>query len=491
MSVERSLPLMRERKEAILAGDATLIAEQKKAGKLTARERIAALLDEGSFVELDVLNADAGVVTGYGAVDGNPVYVYAQDLTVGGGAVGQKHARKVLKVMELAQKTGCPIVAMLDSAGAKLDAGVKALDAYAMIAAKAAALSGVVPQIALVMGACGGTATAIAEISDFAIQSGKGQLFVNGPLVVSAVSGKKVEMEEIAGCEASEKHGAVVFAAENDKAAVEKAKKLISMLPMNNLDEAVFTSDDAAERSLDNLNSLGEITDICEILRAIADNGEFIELYKEFASSMVTALAKIGGRTVGIIANDPTKDEGRLTVFGCKKATRLVRFCDAFAIPVITVVDSQGMKISSAPQAELALAGASLLYSMGEASTTKIALIVGNAIGMAYASMASKAVCDMVYAWPGAVVSAVTTPIATQMLLGDEMTGADDPIARRAELEEKYANDIADGVNAAKNGYVDDVIEPADTRKVLSAAVEMLSGKREPAIAKKHGVMPL
>ena len=223
MSVERSLPLVRERKEAILAGDAALIAEQKKAGKLTARERIAALLDEASFVELDVLNADAGVVAGYGTVDGNPVYVYAQDFTVGGGAVGQKHARKVLKVMELAQKTGCPIVAMLDSAGAKLDEGVAALDAYAMIAAKASALSGVVPQIALVMGACGGTAAAIAEISDFAIQSAKGQLFVNGPLVVSAVSGKKVDMEEIAGCEASEKHGAVVFSAEDDKAAVEKA----------------------------------------------------------------------------------------------------------------------------------------------------------------------------------------------------------------------------------------------------------------------------
>ncbi|MBQ3669686.1 MAG: methylmalonyl-CoA carboxyltransferase [Clostridia bacterium] len=491
MSVERNLPVVRERKSAILTGDAALIAEQKKLGKLTARERVNALLDPNSFVELDVLNADAGVVAGYGTIEGNEVYVYAQDLTVGGGAVGQKHAKKVLKVMELAQKTGCPIVAMLDSAGAKLDEGVAALDAYAQIAAKATALSGVVPQIALILGPCGGTASVIAEISDITIQSKHGQLFVAGPLVVSAVSGKKVDMNEIAGEEASAKSGAAILTAEGDEHAIAKARQLIAMLPQNNLDEALFAEDDDAARIVNELNDIDEITDVRGIIEKIADKGSYTELYAEFATSMVTAIAKIGGRTVGIIANDPTKDGGRLTVYGCKKAAKLVTFCDAFSIPVVSFVDSEGMKISAAPQGELARAGASLLYAMSETSAPKVSVVLGNAIGMSYAAMASKAVADMTYAWPGAVISAVTTPVATQMLLGDEMTGSSDPIAKRKELEEKYAADIADGVNAAKNGYVDDVIEPADTRKVISAAIEMLSGKRESAIAKKHGNLPL
>ena len=491
MSVERNLPVVRERKQAILSGDAALIAEQKKLGKLTARERVEALFDEGSFVEMDVLNADAGVVTGCGSVDGATVYVYAQDFTVGGGAVGTKHAGKVLKLMDLAQKTGSPIVAMLDSAGAKLEEGVAALDAYARIAAKATALSGVVPQIALILGPCGGTASVIAEISDITIQSKAGQLFVAGPLVVSAVSGKKVNMEEIAGIEASLKNGSAMLCAQDDKKAIDLAKDILRMLPENNLDEAVFDFDDPTGRTIDEFNALDKPEDIKAIVEKTVDSGSFVELYSEFAASMITGLAKIGGRTVGIIANDPTRDEGRLTVYGCRKAAKLISFCDAFSIPVVTFVDSCGMKISSAPQGELARAGASLLYAMSEMSAGKVAVVTGNAIGMSYAATASKAVMDMVYAWPGAVISAVTTPIATQMLLGDEMTGADDPIARRKELEEKYAADIADGVNAAKNGYVDDVIEPADTRKVLSAALEMLSNKRESAVAKKHGNLPL
>ena len=490
MSVESNLPIVRERKQAILAGDTQLIAEQKKAGKLTARERIDALLDSGSFVELDVLNADAGVVTGYGTVENNPVCVWAQDFTVGGGAVSEKHAKKVLKVMELAEKTGAPIIGMLDSAGAKLSEGVAALDAYAKIAAKATALSGVVPQVDLVMGACGGTAAVLAEIADFTIQSSKAELFVYGPLVVSAVSGKKVSMPEIAGSEASAKSGAAMMTAETEEDAIKLAQKLISVLPVNNLDEAVFAADDAEDRIIPELDALDSV-DVDEVIKAVADNGEVFELYKDFASSMLTALVKIGGRTVAIIANRASKDEGRLTVYGCKKAAKLVSFADAFSIPVISFVDSLGMKVSSAPQGELARAGASLLYAMSENTAPKISVILGKAIGMSYASMASKAVNDMVYAWPGAVISAVSTPIATQLLLSDEMTGADDPIARRKELEEKYERDIADGVNAAKNGYVDDVIVPSETRKLIAAALEMLAGKREAKIAKKHGNMPL
>ena len=491
MSVVRNLPIVRERKQAILEGDSALIAEQKKAGKLTARERIGALVDPASFVELDALNAEAGVITGYGTIEGNPVYVYAQDFTVGGGAVGEMHAKKVLKVMSLAEKTGAPVVAMLDSAGAKLCEGVQALNAYAMIAAKATALSGVVPQVALVLGPCGGTASVLAEIADITVQSENGQLFVNGPLVVSAVTGKKVEMKEIAGAEASMKSGAAMLTAKDDVDAIYSARKLIAMLPVNNMDEAVYAETDDMNRVNPAFNQIEKIEDIHEVISNIADNGEVIELYKDFAPSMVTALAKIGGRTVAIVANQPGKDEGRLTVYGCKKAARFVSFADAFSIPVVTFVDSQGMKISGTPQGELARAGASLLFAMSENSAPRVAVIVGSAIGTAYTALASRAASDMVYAWPGAVISAVTAPIAAQLLFADEMDGADDPLAKRAELEKKYMDDVADGVNAAKLGLVDDVIEPAETRQMIASALEMLAGKREAKIAKKHGNLPL
>ncbi|MBQ3080233.1 MAG: methylmalonyl-CoA carboxyltransferase, partial [Clostridia bacterium] len=293
MSVVRNLPIVRERKQAILAGDSALIAEQKKAGKLTARERIGALVDPSSFVELDALNAEAGVVTGYGTIEGNPVYVYAQDFTVCGGAVGEAHAKKVLKVMSLAEKTGAPVVAMLDSAGAKLDEGVQALNAYAMIAAKATALSGVVPQVALVLGPCGGTASAISQIADITIQSENGQLFVNGPLVVSAVAGKKVEMKEIAGAEASMANGSAMLSAKGDAEAIHLGRKILAMLPVNNMDEAVFAETDDMNRANPAFNQIDKVSDIREVIENIADNGEVIELYKDFAASMVTALSGV------------------------------------------------------------------------------------------------------------------------------------------------------------------------------------------------------
>ena len=228
-----------------------------------------------------------------------------------------------------------------------------------------------------------------------------------------------------------------------------------------------------------------------DVIRRIADMNDIVELSEGFAPSMVTALGKIGGSTVGFIANQPAKDEGRITVYGAKKASRFASFCDCFSIPVITIVDSMGMKVSTAPQGELARAGAQLMYALTESSNVRVALIAGNAVGMAYAAMASRAASDMVYAWPGAVISAVTPKIAVQLNCADELKGADDPFAKRAELEEKYMADVADGVNAAKAGYVDDVIEPAQTRQILASALEMLSGKREAKPAKKHGNMPL
>ena len=491
MNVERNMPVVRERKLAILKGDPELCDQQKKAGKLIARERIGLLLDAASFVELDVLNSEAGVVTGYGLINGSPVYVYAQDFTVKGGSVGADHARKVLKVMNLAEKTGAPIVAILDTAGARLDEGIDAMNAYAQMAGKVNALSGVVPQIALVLGPCGGIASAIAGMSDITVMSKNGQLFVNGPMVVSAVAGKNIDMETLAGACASEKSGMAQLVAQSDEDAIAAARKLISLLPANNMADAEDFCEDDVNRELSDLNGVSAVSDVRDLIRRIADANDVVELSAEFAPSMVTALAKIGGTTVGFVANQAAKDDGRITVYGAKKAARFVAFCDCFSIPVISVVDSLGVKISTAPQGELARATAQLMFAYAEASSPRIALIAGNAIGMAYAAMASRTAADVVYAYPGACVSAVTPRIGAQLAFADELKSAEDPIARRAELEQKYMDDVADGVNAAKQGYVDDVIEPAQTRQMLAAALEMLAGKRETKPAKKHGNMPL
>ena len=491
MNVERNLPIVRERKNAILKGDPELCAEQKKAGKLLARERIALLLDAASFVELDVLNANAGVVTGYGTVQGSPVYVYAQDVTVNGGAVGAAHARKVLKVMDMAEKTGCPVIGILDTAGARLDEGVDALNAYAMIAGKVSKLSGVVPQISLVLGQCGGVASAIAGMTDITVMSENGAMFVNGPMVVSALAGKQISMETLAGTQAATRAGIAQLTAKTDEEAIALARKLVGMLPVNNMDEAVSECLDDVNRELVELNQVDQADDVHSLIRSIADGGDFIELDADFAPSMVTALAKIGGSTVGFIANQSSKDEGRLTVYGCKKAARFMSFLDCFSIPAITIVDSMGMKVSTAPQGELARNAAQLLSAMTQATNVRVALIAGNAVGMSYAALASRAASDVVYAWPGAVVSAVTPKIAAQLNYEDELKSAEDPYSKREELEKRYMDDVADGVHAAVKGYVDDVIEPAQTRQMLAAALEMLSGKREVNPARKHGNMPL
>ena len=438
-----------------------------------------------------MLNANAGVVTGYGTVQGSPVYVYAQDVTVNGGAVGAAHARKVLKVMDMAEKTGCPVIGILDTAGARLDEGVDALNAYAMIAGRVSKLSGVVPQISLVLGQCGGVASAIAGMTDITVMSENGAMFVNGPMVVSALAGKQISMETLAGTQAATRAGIAQLTAKTDEEAIALARKLVGMLPVNNMDEAVSECLDDVNRELVELNQVDQADDVHSLIRSIADGGDFIELDADFAPSMVTALAKIGGSTVGFIANQSSKDEGRLTVYGCKKAARFMSFLDCFSIPAITIVDSMGMKVSTAPQGELARNAAQLLSAMTQATNVRVALIAGNAVGMSYAALASRAASDVVYAWPGAVVSAVTPKIAAQLNYEDELKSAEDPYSKREELEKRYMDDVADGVHAAVKGYVDDVIEPAQTRQMLAAALEMLSGKREVNPARKHGNMPL
>lgn len=492
MSVEKNLPIVRERRQAALKGNAEQIKRQHDAGKLTARERIAALMDEASFVELDTLIADAGVVTGYGLIDGRPAYVYAQDYTVKSGAVGAAQAKKILKVMSLAEKTGAPIVAMCDSQGALLEEGMTAVNAYASIMAKTADLSGVVPQVALVMGPCAGGAAMCASLSDVVIMSKNGQLFLNGPLVVSAATGHNVTMEEMAGAAASVKSGAAHIAAGSDEEAIAAARKVIAMLPANNLEDApyAFEAEDDVNRELAGMNDIDTVADVKTVIAAAADNCNVVELGETYAPEMVTSLARIGGTTVGFVATQGAANDGRLTVDGCKKAARFVRFCDSFSIPVVSFVDTKGVALDAC-QGEMARAAACLMSAYAETTAPRVAVVTGSAIGTPATCMASHAASDVIYAWPGAVISPIAAAAAVQIYNEKELHDAADPIAARAALEEKYQTEVADGINAALQGNIDDVIEPAATRQMLAAALEMLAGKRETKAARKHGNLPL
>ena len=492
MSVERNLPLVRERKQAILKGDPDRVAEQKKLGKLTSRERIGLLFDEASFVELDTLagrNGESGVVTGYGLIEGRPAYVYAQDFTVMGGAVGAEQAKKILKVMDMARKTGAPVVSMFDSMGARLKEGVDAVNAYAQIAAKTAALSGVVPQIALVMGQCAASAAMIAALHDFVIVAGDDRLFMNGPQVVSANTGVQVDAKALGGPEACLKNGSAHLVANEDNEAIAYARKLVALLPANNLDEAPveLTAADDPNRPIPEFDALSEIGDLRAVLAPIADVGSVVELSKDFAPDMITAIAAVDGRTVGFVGA-----QGLLSVNGCVKAARFVRTMDAFNVPVVTLVNCAGFEIASAcAQGELARACAKLLSALGEATCARVALVAGDAVAAGYMVLASREAADMVYAWPGSVIAPLAAPAAVQVFMRERLKGASDPQAVRAQLEQEYQDEYADGLSAAKLGYVDDVIEPSATRQMLASALEMLASKREEHLPKKHGNLPL
>ena len=493
MSVERNLPIVRERRQAALAGDTELIRRQHDAGKLTARERVKALFDEATFVELDTLIADAGVITGFGLVEGRPAYVCAQDYTVCAGAVGEKQARKILKAMSLAEKTGAPIIALCDSQGARLDEGMTAVNAYASIMGRSADISGVIPQITAVLGPCGGGAALCAEMADVIVMSKNGQLFVSGPMVVSAKTGTQVSMDDMAGAAASVKSGAAHIAADTDEDAIACVRKIVAMLPGNNMEDApyAFEAEDDVNRDLVGLNEIDRVDDAAALIQQLADNGDVVELGATYAPEVVTALCRIGGSAAGIVATQGAKDDGRLTAEGFRKAARFVRFLDSFSIPVVTLVDTMGAAQNTTAQGELARAAAALMGADADSTSPRVAVITGNAIGTAATTLASHAASDVIYAWPGAVISPVTAQIAAQLYGEDKLHAAADPAKTRDELEKDYQDNVADGINAALSGNVDDVIEPIATRQMVAAALEMLAGKREQKLSRKHGNLSL
>ena len=484
MSTLQDLSKVLSRKQAILEESAAGVEQQKKSGKQAARERIALLLDGGSFVEQSMLAQDAGVVAGSGTVDGRPVFVFAQDFAVMDGAMGAKQAKKIVKILEQARKTGTPVVAMCDSNGARVGEGAAALEAYADVFAHMARLSGVVPMISLVLGPCVGAAAMMAKLSDVVIVSKPaGALMMAGPQVLASAMKKDVKAEELGGADVAVKTGAAHFACESEADAMAKAKAVLGMLPANNLEDAPFSVEEDMNRRLEGFEAG---CDGAELIAALADTGSVLEFGKGHTHA-VTALGKMAGRTVAFIYTG----KGDTCDNRMKKIARFVRFADCYNIPVVSLVDSTGLKLFDTVERQMAVlsAASTLVYAYSEATTVKVTLVIGNAIGSAYGGSAN---ADMTYAWPGSVISPMTGEAAIQIMWKDKiMASKGDAVKAREELAAQYEAEVADGVNAAVEGLVDDVIDPADSRKMVIAALEILSSKRDSNPPKKHGNMPL
>ena len=442
-----------------------------------------------------------GVVTGYGTVDGRLVFVYAQDFTVIGGSLGEMHAKKICKVMDMAVKMGAPIIAMNDSGGARIQEGIAALAGFGEIFARSTLASGVVPQISVIMGPCAGGAVYAPALSDFTFMvKGTSQMFITGPAVIKSVTGEDVTMEELGGADAqAQKSGNAHFVAENDDECLAMVRQLISYLPANNLEDAPY------DMPADNINRLSEklttivpdsadkAYDVKEVIAEIVDAGSFFEVSKDFAKNIVTGFARLNGASVGIVANQSAYCAGALDCDASDKAARFVRFLDGFNIPVVTFTDVPGYLPGAGEEYKgIVRHGAKLLYAFSEATVPKVNVIIRKAYGGAYIAMNSKHLgADAVFAWPTAEIAVMGPEGAANIIFKKDIAESSDPISKRAEMIETYRESFANPYEAAKLGYVDDVIEPDSTRPRIIAALEMLASKRDSLPAKKHGNMPL
>ncbi len=496
-------------------GGAEKIKKQHSSGKKTARERLAMLFDEGSFVEIDAFvthrctefdmaktNAPGeGVVTGYGTVDGRLVYAYAQDFTVIGGSLGEMHAAKICKVMDMAMKMGAPIVGINDSGGARIQEGIDALKGFGDIFYRNTLSSGVIPQISIILGPCAGGAVYSPAICDFIFMVDKtSQMFITGPSVVKSVTGEDVTFDELGGAQThATKSGVAAMACATEEDCFAQVKDLLGMLPANNLEIApVYECEDDLNRLSEKLTALvpedgNKSYDIRDIITEIVDNGEFLEMFKAFAPNIVTGFARMNGATVGIIANQPKVMAGSLDCNSSDKGARFVRFCDSFNIPIITFTDVPGY-LPGVEQEHSGVIrhGAKLLFAFSEATVPKINVIVRKAYGGAYIAMNSKHLgADMVFAWPTAEIAVMGPAGAANIIFRKDIAAAADPVAARQEKIDEYVDKFANPYVAASRGYVDDVIEPDSTRPRLISALEMLMSKRETRPSKKHGNIPL
>ncbi|HEV7666829.1 MAG TPA: acyl-CoA carboxylase subunit beta [Chloroflexota bacterium] len=503
------------RQQASLGGGERRIEAQHAKGKLTARERLDLLLDPGTFVEIDQFVthrstsfglADEhyygdGVVTGYGRIDGRLVYVFSQDFTVFGGSLSETHGEKICKVMDLAVKNGAPIIGLNDSGGARIQEGVVSLGAYAEIFLRNVMASGVVPQISAVLGPCAGGAVYSPAMTDFTFMvQGTSFMFVTGPDVVKTVTHEIVDFEGLGGATVhSSTSGVAHFAAEDEASCLDQMRALMAYLPSNNLDDAPLRpTTDPVDRMDESLNAIipdqpTRSYDMHQVLRSVVDDGQFLEVHAAFAQNIIVGFAHLGGRSVGIVAQQPTVLAGVLDINASVKAARFVRFCDAFNIPLLTFVDVPGFLPGVGQEhGGIIRQGAKLLYAYCEATVPKLTVITRKAYGGAYDVMSSKHIRgDINLAWPTAEIAVMGIEGAVNIVFRTELSSAADPDALRADLSRDYRETLANPYVAAARGYVDDVIEPRETRPRLINALEMLKNKRDTNPPKKHGNIPL
>ena len=515
-TVEERIEELRGRREATLmpAGEGDAEKQHDK-GKLTARERLDILMDEGSFVETDPFAvhratdfgmADKrppgdGIVTGYGTIDGRKVFVASQDFTVFGGSMGEVHAQKVCKVMDLALQTGAPFIQINDSGGARIQEGAASLAGYGYIFERNVRASGVIPQISVIMGPCAGGAVYSPAITDFTFMVKEtSHMFITGPDVIKTVTGEDVTMEALGGAMThATQSGVASFVGEDDEDVLMRVRYLLSFLPSNNLeDPPAYASTDDPERVTEALTHLipdraAEPYDMHEAIRYVVDDGEFLEVFPLWAANIVTGFARLDGRSVGIIANQPKVLAGTLDIDASEKASRFVRFCDAFNIPILTFVDVPGFLPGTTQEYNgIIRHGAKLLYAYAEATVPRMTVITRKAYGGAYLVMNSKHLrADVSFAWPTAEIAVMGADGAVNIVFRKEIDKAEDPVQRRAELITEYRDKFSTPYAAAERGFIDDVIEPAETRPRLIKALRMLSTKRESIPARKHGNIPL
>jgi acetyl-CoA carboxylase carboxyltransferase component len=516
MAIDPKIQQLRKLKEqAKLGGGLERIERQHAQGKLTARERLELLLDENSFTELDMFVTHRiydfgmqerkilgdGVVTGYGTIDGRLVFVFSQDFTVFGGSLSMAHAEKICKIMDLAMKNGAPVIGLNDSGGARIQEGVASLGGYADIFLRNVLASGVIPQISAIMGPCAGGAVYSPAMTDFILMvKGTSFMHITGPDVIRAVTREEVTSEELGGAMVhSSVSGVAHFAAEDERECLQLVRRLLSYIPQNNLEDPPYVTptDDPMrmDEALDTIvpDSPTKPYDMKEVIRRVVDNGEFLEVHEHYAQNIIVGFARLNGHSVGIVAQQPAVLAGVLDIDSSVKGARFVRFCDAFNIPIITFEDVPGFLPGVAQEhGGIIKHGAKLLYAYCEATVPKITIITRKAYGGAYDVMSSKHIRgDINLAWPTAEIAVMGPEGAVNIIFRKQIEAAEDPEAERARLVAEYREKFANPYVAASRGYIDDVIEPRETRPRLISALEMLQNKRDSNPPKKHGNIPL
>ena len=506
--------LLQMGREAEKGGGEKRIESQHKKGKLTARERIDLLLDEGSFEEMGKLVTHRsvlfgldkqvfygdGVVTGYGTINGRLVYVFSQDFTVLGGSLAEAHAEKIVKIMDMAMKNGAPLIGMNDSGGARIQEGVVSLGGYADIFYRNTLASGVIPQLSMIMGPCAGGAVYSPALTDFIMMvENSSYMFVTGPNVVKTVTHEEVSSEELGGASAhSVKSGVAQLTAPNEIQAIKDIKRLLSYIPQNCEEEAPFASYKASNESRPYLNTLvpenpNQPYDMREVILGVMDDESFFEVHKDYAENIVVGFARLAGRSIGVVANQPAVLAGVLDINSSKKGARFVRFCDAFNIPLLVFEDVPGFLPGTDQEWNAIITnGAKLLYAFSEATVPRVTVIIRKAYGGAYDVMNSKHIgADLNFAWPSSEIAVMGAKGAAEIIHHREISASDNPEEKLKEKEEEYAELFAHPYRAAARGYIDEVIVPEDTRVKLIKAFKMLENKVDKLPKKKHGNIPL